>query len=391
MIFTPPVIDLDTCIDFYAGNERSYRNLLPVWKALSNRRGDFYTSYLVRNSDIEIHRLPNHLEGKRPIIVSSYKDLNDLFTVGDERPFIMYEAEHNNESRGLINIVSMFMCKDHKAVEFRKTISNEVYGVDDPASIVAAIETFIKGKEIKHYKKIGNKTVGIVYMAWGEKALQAIRSSVATLRRLGYSYPVSIVGDFPDDMQLDNFNFIQCNVSPFDRTKEKNFHFRAGRIKPLLCKLSPYDLNLYIDADTYFIKPVHSAFEMLANYDLCITEEKLSLGDLYNKKLAGWELNLIERDMTIKELDGNAAQKFINSGVIFFQKNKKTLKLFSDWYAEWLRYQEWDEQLAFMRAINKNKDVNVRKLPVDWNSPHLTNTSIIFHNYGRGDVRSNND
>ncbi len=389
MIFLPPVIDLDTCIDFYAGNERVFNVLLPAWKALGKRQGVFYTSFLVKQKDIMTERIPNHLEGNAPIMIASYKDLNDLFIVGDERPFIMYEPEHNTETRGLLQTVSLFLCADDRTIKFRKTISNEVHKITDAHSLVTAIEEFIKGKEVTHYDKINGKTVGIIYVAFGKKAIEGVHKSLSTLKRLGYSYPVSIIHDAHDRLQSDDFNSIHSMTNPFDISKAKNFQFRAGRIKPQLCSLSPYDLTLYLDADTCFIQPVHDAFKMLLDNDLLVTEEKLSLGDLYNKKLAGWELNLIERDITIKELGGDASKKFINSGVLFFKKNKKTLKLFSDWYIQWMRYQEWDEQLALMRSINQNKDVKVKSLSVDWNSPHLTNSTIIFHNYGRGDVRSN--
>jgi hypothetical protein len=110
---------------------------------------------------------------------------------------------------------------------------------------------------------------------------------------------------------------------------------------------------------------------------------------LYNKKLAGWEINILERDVTVSEMGGDATQKFINSGVVFFKKDPKVEKLFSDWHTEWTRFQEWDEQLALMRAIHANQEVKVKRLPVEWNNPHPDRKSIIYHSYGRGIVRKN--
>ncbi len=391
MILVNPVIEPNTAIDFYAGNDRSFRNLLPLWNAMNERRGTFFASHFVKdNTDVNINKSGINIDNEYPIVVSSYKDLNDIFVSCNDRPFIMYEPEHNTETRGLLNIVSLFLCNQKKTVDFRKGYSQNAYLINDIDHAAKVIFDYCKGKEVKHITEANGKSVGIVYMAWGDKAMKAIKKSLASLRFIGYSYPVAIIGDFKQDENWTNGDGcnIVCNTNPFDTSKERNFQFRAGRVKPQVCNLSPFDYTLYIDADTKFIQPIQAGFEMLSNYDLIVTEEKLTLYDLYNKKLAGWELNLLERDETIKELgDGN--QKFINSGVMFFKRNKKTLKLFADWYRQWMRYQEWDEQLALMRAINENKSVKINRLGVEWNSPHVTDQSIIFHNYGRGEVRIN--
>lgn len=390
MLLVNPIIDTNTMIDFYAGNDRSFQQLLPLWNILDGRRGTFFASRFVKDNSIELNKSMN-FDGYNPIVISSYKDLNDIFVSASERPFIMYEEEHNTETRGLLNTVSLFLCKDSKTTSFRKGYGKDVYKVDNEKDAINKILDYCKGGEVETITEINGKSVGIVYMAWGDKALKAIKKSLSTLRHLGYSYPVAVVGDFwrEENWTQGGGCNIPCSIDPFDVSKARNFQFRAGRVKPRLCDLTPFDYNLYIDADTKFIKPICKGFELLNDYDLVATEETLSLNDLYNKKLAGWELNLLERETTIIELGGDGDQKFINSGVLFFRKNNKTLKLFADWYNEWMRFQEWDEQLALMRAIYNNKDLKVKRLPVEWNSPHLKEETIIFHNYGRGDVRQN--
>lgn len=382
-------IDPGSEIDFYASNTRNLRSLLPLWEALDGRRGTFFASRNVKSDDVKLSYVRDDLDGYAPLVVASYHDLHDVYVIGRERPFVMYEDTHNRETNGLMKIVSLFLCKDQHTYDIRRVSSNAVVKFDTSKDAAENLLSFVKGKPVIETEKINGNSAGIMYMAFGDKALQAVKRSNATLRRLGVQYPVTIVGEFSEDNLPQDYNLIPYEgQSPFDLSKAKKFQFRAGRIKPQLCRLSPYKYNLYIDADTKFIQPVHQGFELLEEYDIVLTEEKLTLEDLYNKKLAGWELNLLERDATMIELgEGSEAQKFVNSGVIFFRRNKKTFQLFADWHKEWLRFQEWDEQLALMRAVHKSKDLKVKYLPYHWNSPHLSDETIIFHDYGRGSVR----
>jgi hypothetical protein len=395
MIFPRPIIDGDTLIDFYAGNDRSYKRLLPLWNELEKygRQGTFFASRQVHSNGISVKIIrKDRLDGFSPLVIASYKDLNDVFVIGEERPFIMYETEHNTETRGLLDTVSLFLCHDERTLSYRRAISDEVIKVENEKDAADKLLSFCKGSEVKYITEIDGHSVGIIYMAFGEKAGKAIIKSQATLRRLGYKYPVFIIGD--KDADIDGLKYSQFmeykGDSPYDITKAKNFKFRAGRIKPHICLASPFEFNLYLDADTQFISPVHSAFEMLHDYDIMVTEEKLSLADLYNKKFAGWELNLEERDVTMIEIgDITGKRKFINSGVMFFRRNKRTIKLFSDWSKEWQRFQEWDEQLALIRALHNHPEIKINQLPVEWNYPHYRDDIYIYHHYGRGDVRIN--
>lgn len=395
MIFPKPVIDNDALIDFYAGNEREYRNLLPLYQALKQqgRQGVFFASRSVHSSEVPITIIRrNRLDGYNPVVISSYKALNDIFIIGEERPFIMYELEHSTETRGLLDTVSLFLCLDDRTLSYRKSITEDAVKVEDSNDAANKLLAFCKGKEVQYITKVGNHSVGIIYMAFGEKAGQAIIKSQTTLRRLGYKYPIVIVGDKQADVPgLTYSKFIEWEgESPFDTTKAKNFKFRAGRVKPHLCRLSPFDFTLYLDADTQFVNTIHHAFEMLAYCDIMVTEEKLSLSELYNKKFAGWELSMTERDVTLAEInDFEGKQRFINSGVMLFKRNKRTLKLFSRWAEEWQRFQEWDEQLALMRALHACPEITVTHLPVEYNHPQYRDDVFIYHHYGHGDVRIN--
>lgn len=240
---------------------------------------------------------------------------------------------------------------------------------------------------VKQVTDIDGKTVGMIFMAFGFKAGASVHLSVFSLKRLGVSYPVTVVGD----AGVKGSEFREwIGESPYDLTQRTNFKFRAGRVKPLLYQCSPYDWTMYADADCVFMQGIEEGFSALREYDLVVTEEILTLKELYNQKLAGWEINIQERDATVVEIGGDDSQKFINSGVMFFRKSPAVEKLFCDWHTEWLRFQEWDEQLALTRAIHSNPDVRVLRLPVQWNAPHLHQKDIvIYHPYGRGNIRAN--
>ena len=235
--------------------------------------------------------------------------------------------------------------------------------------------------------QIDGNTVGIIFMAFGVKAAASARRSIFSLNRLGFNYPVSVVGD----AKVMGTNYLEWQgESPFDVSQKNNFKFRSGRVKPFMYECSPYDWTLYVDADVSFMKPIEEGFRALSDNDLVVTEELLSLAQLYNQQQAGWEINIQERDTTVIEIGGDDTQKFINSGVFFFRKSDALKKLFRDWNKEWMRFQEWDEQLAFTRAIFTNPDVKIKRLPVKWNSPHLYEKDcVIYHPYGRGQIRAN--
>lgn len=376
MPFSRPILDINTKVDFYASSDEALVLVQSIYDALPvKRRGVIYKS-----------DFGNYLEGDNPLVITNPSDLSTVFYMGDERAFIFVEEKRYKQTRGLLATVSLFLCKNAKDAEIRKGFSEkyqQVISYSSVKDIAKEIDKFIVGVAPKHREAIGKETIGLIYMSFGEKAGQAVKKSAATLKRIGFSYPVTVVGDAP----VDGFNFVKWEgESPFDITQKKNFQFRAGRIKPLLYDLSPYDRTLYIDADTQFIQDIHEGFELLDNCEIALTQEYLTVGELYNKFMAGWEINIEERAQTIKE-GIKAEEHFINSGVIFFKKSDSNKKLFKEWHKQWMRFQQWDEQLSLMRAIDKVQPKR-KYLTPDWNDPQVHTGTIIFHDYGHGHVRT---
>jgi len=294
-----------------------------------------------------------------------------------------------NEPEELLGAITAMLSDPGKMQQERERAVADLYPYLGESAKRAAtvIQEFAasKGPVVHRIERVQDETIGIVYMCFGAKAATEVRKSMASLRNLGVSIPVCVVGDTP----VKGAQFIEwTGESPFDPNQRQNFQFRAGRIKPFLVGLTPFERTLYIDADTEFMSDIVKGFGFLGEYDMALAEELLSIGKLYNKERAGWEINIAERDQTIKELGGDPNRKFLNSGVIFFRKNAQVTALFEAWHSQWLRFQQWDEQLALMRALHECP-VKYKALSVDWNHPHRHLAKIIFHNYGRGVARIN--
>lgn len=228
---------------------------------------------------------------------------------------------------------------------------------------------------------------GLIYIAFGEKAAKEAEKSIASFRDVGEKSPAVVVGDIAVK-GAESIKWI--GESPFDGTRAKGLQFRAGRIKPFLHKLSPFEKTLYVDCDTVARKSISSAWGLLDYYDFLFTKHPgQSLAQLYNRPNAGWFHNIRERDATIQEWGDNGNVPYWNSGVVFFRNTPEVEKVFSAWYIEWLRYKEWDEQQALMRASFGNP-CRILVLPECWNYPHDgKDDTIIFHFYGRGIARTN--
>jgi hypothetical protein len=227
-------------------------------------------------------------------------------------------------------------------------------------------------------------TDGVIYMTWGMNAINQAENSITTLRRkAGSDYPVMVVGDaeaqayFADKKHV-RFELIEVN--PFNEQKSRGFSFMAGRIKPLLAGLSPFERTLYVDADTAFKQSPKIGFDLLDRFDVVVAETETR--------------SLVEGIAGVKESRGTSAWLgtphilYHNSGMIFWRKNAKTNKLFELWASEWKVYAGWDEQVALLRALLKS-EVTYLTVPHTWNCYSEKESHILHHWFGGGQARIN--
>lgn len=225
------------------------------------------------------------------------------------------------------------------------------------------------------------KERGIIYMAWGENAIAQAKQSIYSVRRFLPEMPVMVVGDadtveaLADDKSILSY---VCQVDPFDADQKKGYKFLAGRIKPLLYEISPWEKTLYVDADTYFQRPPAEGFQLLSAWDMAIAEtETRTLAE----GIAGRE----ECEATAAEF-GSGLLLYHNSGMIFWRRNQRTKVFFERWSEEWRRFQGWDEQVALLRALLRT-DVLFHTLPYTWNHSVLAECYLLTHWFGAGDAR----
>ena len=238
---------------------------------------------------------------------------------------------------------------------------------------------------------------GVIYMCFGERAQKEMIKSVTSLYNTGCDLPVAAITDDLDiSYAVDGIQVIDWgdNESPYDVDKASHFQFRAGRVKPSIYRLSPFKETLYVDCDLTFLQSPEIGFNFLNRWDFVIAQERLLVSQLYNLRSAGWTHNLREREATVEEFGGNGDFPFWNSGLFFFRKNAKVRTLFGLWEEEWKKWEQWDEQLALMRAVNRS-EVRVFVLGETWNHPHRGATvtedpgaTLILHEYGKGAARS---
>jgi hypothetical protein len=212
---------------------------------------------------------------------------------------------------------------------------------------------------------------GVIYMTWGQKAIQEAGKSMASLWKHASTTPVFVVGDVEAQAMWegkDKVSFRLITLDPF-----QGGAFMAGRIKPLLYKLSPFERSLYVDADTDFASSPGPAFDLLDKWDFIVAEtETRSLKD----SVAGVHETHWTRDWL-----GTEHILYHNSGMLFWRKNKAVEKLFDLWSAEWQRYSQWDEQIALLRALLLSEAVYLT-VPYTWNCRMASKTILLHHRFG---------
>ncbi|MCJ7529807.1 MAG: glycosyltransferase family 77 protein [Anaerolineales bacterium] len=245
---------------------------------------------------------------------------------------------------------------------------------------------------------------GVIYMCWGDPATREAEASMKSLWKHAADLPVMVVGDKtavkhftqlgadaimdvafvtflknenPDSNITEHFVGRPrvlthlCNVDPF--TSQTAFGFKAGKIKPLLAEISPFEKTLYVDAETEFKISPAIGFDLLDKWDLVIAEaETRSLGTTFPS-------NHCEADKTAAWLK-TPHILYHNSGMIFWRKNEATSRLFDLWSEEWLKYKGWDEQVALLRALLRS-DVLFLNVPFTWNCRGPQGAFMLYHRF----------
>ena len=231
---------------------------------------------------------------------------------------------------------------------------------------------------------------GVVYVAFGEKAKEEARKSIISMKAVGVDLPVASIGDvtIPGATPL-----LWSLQAPFHGNGQ--FSFCAGEVKPFLFELSPFQNTLYLDADTIIKKDFAAGFDYLKDNDICVsyhtrkTGEKWFVDEIFgDPRLSApiSERSIEEREVT-QRMIGDKRMPFINTGVIFFRMSNITREFFDTWYKEWQIFRDWDEQMAFHRAMCACPETKILLLPPIWNQKYENKDTIILHHMGKRKAR----
>jgi len=217
-------------------------------------------------------------------------------------------------------------------------------------------------------------------MAWGKNAMREATKSIISLRREDKNIPILLLGDAEacKAFAIEGIETREVDVNPFRKVRRSKrrpdaIEFVHARLFRLLYDLSPFDETLYLDVDTEFITPPDLAFSFLQDWDFVLAETMQRTVNAYkgDKKEFAWTRWWIG--------DGNIL--YHNAGVFLWRRNEKVRELFRLWFEEWERFENWDSQVALLRALARS-DVLFLTLPHTWNCYYYEQAFLLWHGFG---------
>jgi len=206
------------------------------------------------------------------------------------------------------------------------------------------------------------KDSGVIYVAYGSKAIDMAKKSIEILRYFNNKIPVSVISD----QEIEDVN----NIYHEDTDSGARF------IKTSIYFLSPYKRTLYLDADTELKSDPTSYFSLLDKVDLVMGQD---VTRIFNKTT---HPHLVQEEVeaTIEETDGGEFIQY-NTGVIFFRKCDAVEKLMRAWHEEWKRWKRQD-QPAMFRAMYRHP-VRIAPMREPFNTHHSAKAKVVFHAHRR--------
>lgn len=178
-------------------------------------------------------------------------------------------------------------------------------------------------------------TRGVVYVAYGAQARIQARLSAKTLVHSNPGLSFRVLADEP-------FSSV-AHYPPMRHIYHEDTDPGARLVKLNVDKLSPYDMTLYLDADTRIQGPLCMPFDLLeAGWEMCMVPCR------HQDDNAHRHVNGKERMTTFEEVGQNIIA--LQGGVIYFRKCDAVHALFEAWREEWRRFEDQD-QAALLRAL----------------------------------------
>lgn len=182
---------------------------------------------------------------------------------------------------------------------------------------------------------------GVIYIASGDKYIEEALRSVKSLNENNPDLETTLFTD--EDLELEEFDNIEVIDGSIDSMVD-------SIVKP---HMMPYEKNLFLDTDTYITGDISELFEGLEKFDMLFCQ-------------APGRSKIIGAPDCVREF---------NTGVIGYQKNKKTKNFFREWLEEQKRIEREDpdvgrsggNQHAFAKTVY-DSDLDFLTLPPEYNT-----------------------
>jgi hypothetical protein len=202
---------------------------------------------------------------------------------------------------------------------------------------------------------------GVMYSAYGERAIKECLKSIETLKHSNSSLPFCVMTDVHRAFNgVGARRVISVKSDPF------------GRLAKLQSNcFSSFESTLYIDADTRIWGSLELPFRVLEDgFDFCVT---LSVNQGDGKWL--WHISEDERVSAFNSIGALSAA--MQGGVWGFRKNDRTAAFFETW-RELFRKEESEHDQAAMQAALRNHPMKAYLLGRDFNGG-----AVIHHHFGQ--------
>jgi len=202
---------------------------------------------------------------------------------------------------------------------------------------------------------------GIVYIAYGEKAIALTENAIRVLRGFTETLPVAVISDEPV-------------VGADYWIEHEDTDLGARHLKTSVYFLTPFQQTLYMDADTELKRDPEPYFVLLESVDLVMGIDcKREFCEV------NWPgLIMEEVDITIQETDGGH-HLYYNTGVMLFNQCDAVEQLMLAWHEEWLRWGRQD-QPAMFRAMHRYP-VRMAPMNVPFNTHVNSLADFVYHNH----------
>ena len=171
---------------------------------------------------------------------------------------------------------------------------------------------------------------GVLYIAFGDNARRQAQYSINYLRRF-HDWPVSVIAE---SGVFDGADFI-----PFP---DEDAGARWAKVN--LDLITPYDMTLYMDADTRTQGDLSAGFEILSDgWELVIIPSPNQGDEVL------WHCDSDDRIETFKDY-GTSNVLQLQGGVFWFRKCDNVVRFFEAWRDEWQKFRGQD-QAALLRAM----------------------------------------